>query len=140
MIFGCETCFVWFEQFSNPIEQRETNISAGELIGVVESIGHGISNGLFTTEGHKVVFRCDEEVACDTVNRCRSRSRKIISLLRILKGTCDDSGIRVWLQHIPGLSNVSADRICRNVDKAHATSSTRWEDPPKKWQRNMQKS
>lgn len=76
-------------EFATEIEAEDFCINTAELIGAVEAIAHCLICGLVPRDGTRLVFRCDNDVACGAVIRWGANLRAMHRVLRILKDICD---------------------------------------------------
>lgn len=66
----------------------------------------------------KITFRCDCDPVVQAITRCRSKSREMMHLLRVLSETAIEHGFDFRCEHIPGVDNSVADILSRLGDCA----------------------
>jgi len=85
--------------------------------------------------GRRCIGWCDNTTAVQAINTGRSRSNLLMQIVRRIHLACIRYDIQLWMVHIPGLHNITADQLSRGVLAARVSnwslvprSMARWRD------------
>ncbi len=99
----------WF-QLEWPEVWREVHITVKELLPVVVALaiwGH-------RWNGKSVRFLCDNAAVVAIINKGTSKDERAMHLMRSAFFFLARHDVRVWVEHLPGVENGSADALSRN--------------------------
>ncbi|XP_033739135.1 uncharacterized protein LOC117326493 [Pecten maximus] len=105
-------------------ELRVTHITVKELFPIVialEMFGQKLAN-------HRILFLCDNQAVVDIINKLSSKDAILMKLVRRLVLSTLKFNIHFRAKHIPGYTNVVADKLSRfQFQEAHKIAP--WLDP-----------
>mmetsp|Transcript_18272 Transcript_18272/g.36955 ORF Transcript_18272/g.36955 Transcript_18272/m.36955 type:complete len:219 (-) Transcript_18272:5885-6541(-) len=85
--------------------------------------------------GRRCLGWCDNTTAVQAINTGRSRSNRLMQIVRRIHLACIEFDVELWMVHIPGVHNITADQLSRGVLGARVStwglvpqSMGRWDD------------
>jgi hypothetical protein len=106
--FGaCYNCMWLQERF--PPEWEGIHITVKEfypILVLISMFGSSLRNC-------NVVFKCDNQAVCFIINKQTSKNKHVMIILRKLVLILIEYNINIRAVHIPGVTNILADRISR---------------------------
>jgi len=85
--------------------------------------------------GRRCLGWCDNTTAVQAINTGRSRSNRLMQIVRRIHLACIEFDIQLWMVHIPGVANITADHLSRGVLGARVHSWGLVEQSMQRWQR-----
>mmetsp|Transcript_18276 Transcript_18276/g.36993 ORF Transcript_18276/g.36993 Transcript_18276/m.36993 type:complete len:626 (+) Transcript_18276:2498-4375(+) len=87
--------------------------------------------------GRRCLGWCDNTTAVQAINTGRSRSNRLMQIVLRVHLLCIKYNIRLWMVHIPGVHNVTADDLSRGVVGARVGNWGLVEQCMERWNREV---
>jgi len=113
------------------LDERRMHINILECLMVL----HLILEMGESMRGRRCLGWCDNTTAVQAINTGRSRSNRLMQIVRRIHLACIQYDIELWMVHIPGVHNITADQLSRGVLGARVSNwglvpqcMARWSD------------
>ena len=98
----------------NKKKWKKKGPSGPELLAVVTIVTYLAKH----LENKSIIIHCDNEGVIPMIvnEKCDWRNESHYRLIRYFVSTCFDKRIKYWIEHIPGTSNIEADKLSRFIN------------------------